>query len=136
MFTLPILNGKLYVINSPALVQAAMRTPEISFDPFLIEFTEGMLGLNKRQSGVVNNEDCMAALLHIIHTTLMGSPMHKVNVNSLGHLASVLNSTPRERSTQIANSFLWLRNHIVTATGVGLYGKHNPLTGNAIDLLW
>ncbi|KAH7312697.1 cytochrome P450 [Stachybotrys elegans] len=136
IFTLPILNGKLYVMNSPALVQAAMRTPEISFDPFFAEFTNGMLGLNSRQAAVINNKKCMEELLQIIHTTLMGPPLHKVNVNALGYLAGELNKVPRDRSLQVANSFLWLRNHLTTATGVGLYGKNNPLADKAIDLLW
>lgn len=36
--TLPMLNGKLYVINSPNLISSAMRSKDLSFDPFVLEF--------------------------------------------------------------------------------------------------
>lgn len=39
--TLPVLAGKLYVINAPGLISAAMRSKDLSFDPFAIEFSAG-----------------------------------------------------------------------------------------------
>ena len=39
--TLPVLNGKLYVINSPSLISAAMRSKDLSFVPFSVEFSAG-----------------------------------------------------------------------------------------------
>jgi hypothetical protein len=132
----PILNGKLYIINSPALVQAALRAPEISFEPFMKEFTEGMLGLNERQAALINDRPRMDELLQILHGSMMGAPLQKVNANVLGYLAGVLNDMPRDRPLQVDDSFLWLRNLLTTATGVGLYGKHNPLRDEGIDQLW
>lgn len=44
--TLPMLNGKVYAITDPVLAQAAFRSKDMSFDPFVIAFTQKMTGLS------------------------------------------------------------------------------------------
>jgi len=46
--TLPMLNGKMYLINSPGLIAAGMRNRDLSFDPFSLEFAEGLLGIERK----------------------------------------------------------------------------------------
>lgn len=45
--TLPMINGKLYIITQPALIQSAYRNKNLSFDPFMIDFAQRMLDLSE-----------------------------------------------------------------------------------------
>ncbi|CAI6028722.1 unnamed protein product [Clonostachys chloroleuca] len=51
--TLPILNGKIYAIWSPSLVQSALRNKGLTFDIFGIEFAENVFGLNKETMSII-----------------------------------------------------------------------------------
>ena len=45
--TLPMINGKLYIITQPTLIQSAYRNKNLSFDPFMIDFAQRMLDLSE-----------------------------------------------------------------------------------------
>ena len=46
IYTLPVINSKLYVITEPVLAQAAFRSKDLSFDPFVVAFIQKLCGLS------------------------------------------------------------------------------------------
>ncbi|KAI9151503.1 Cytochrome P450 monooxygenase [Paramyrothecium foliicola] len=114
--TLPMLSGKLYIINSPELVQAAMRTQEISFDPFQLEFSVTIFGLNEKQRAIMADREHMDKLLDVIHVNLMGKPLHRINVSALTTLSVLLNNIHANQGLEVPDSYLWLRENMTLAT--------------------
>jgi len=46
IFTIPMINAKIYVISEPLLVKRAFRSKSLSFRQFMEEFAERMLGVS------------------------------------------------------------------------------------------
>ncbi|KAK7429792.1 hypothetical protein QQZ08_003637 [Neonectria magnoliae] len=132
--TLPMLNGKLYVINSPSLIQSALRNNDISFDPFLTEFSKGMFGQDDRQIAIVDR--VMKEVLDIVHSTLLGEPLHKLNTTTLKLLMKPLNFMQPNASVQVPNAFLWIRDNTTEAITTALFGEKNPITAEHVHHLW
>ncbi|KAF4441573.1 7-alpha-hydroxycholest-4-en-3-one 12-alpha-hydroxylase [Fusarium austroafricanum] len=131
--TLPMLNGKIYVINSPDLIQAALRNNDISFDPFLIEFSKAMWGLSKNAVGLISNDDYLKEGLSLIHSSLTGEPLYELNISALTCLMSYLNRIQVLRKPDV---FDWLRDILTDASATALFGEKNTLTVEHSHLLW
>ncbi|KAF4954520.1 hypothetical protein FSARC_12133 [Fusarium sarcochroum] len=134
--TLPMLNGKLYVINSPDLIQSALRNNDISFDPFLIGFSKSMWGLSDNAVNIISDKANLTAGLNIIHATLLGEPLHKLNVVALSRIMSYLNDIQPKTTVAVPDVFNWIRDTMIDATATGLFGDNNPLTLEHAHLLW
>lgn len=134
--TLPMLNGKLYVINSPSLIQAALRNNDISFDPFIIEFSKTMFGQNEKQIEILSRPAVMKELLGLIHSSLLGEPLHRLNVVALEKLMGHINLIQPKGSVDITDAFIWIRDMMTEATAVALFGEKNPITTEHAHLLW
>jgi cytochrome P450 len=132
-----MLNGKLYIINSPNLVQGVIRSSTISFDPFLIEFSEGTFGLTKKQVEIIARREVMDDLVEVIHATLMGEPLMRLNLAALNSLMEPLNAIRAGTPLSVADTSVFLRRHLMAATMEGLFGKkHNPFPLDKVDLLY
>lgn len=75
--TLPILNGKIYAIWSPSLVQSALRNKGLTFDIFGIEFAENVFGLNKETMSIIRGtgsieESLVSKMMSAIKPTMTG----------------------------------------------------------------
>ncbi|KAF5676132.1 7-alpha-hydroxycholest-4-en-3-one 12-alpha-hydroxylase [Fusarium heterosporum] len=134
--TLPVLNGKLYVINAPDLIQSALRNNDISFDPFLVEFSVGMWGLSENAANCIKDETNLKGGLTIIHTTLMGEPLYRLTLNSLRALMAHLNRIEPHETLNIPDVFMWLRDIVTQTTATALFGEKNPITLDDSELLW
>ena len=120
-----MLHGKIYVINSPDLISSALRNSDISFDPFLIEFSEGLFGLNKRSIEVIAQKSVIDELIDTIHTSLMGEPLYKMNVVALTELMKTVN---RIETIDIPETYPWIWDLMGNATMLALFGSKNPIT--------
>lgn len=63
--TLPILNGKLYAIWDPTLVQSAYRNKDLSFEPFAAEFAQKDLGLSNDVAKLLRETDLVPDFLEL-----------------------------------------------------------------------
>ncbi|KEY67068.1 hypothetical protein S7711_04740 [Stachybotrys chartarum IBT 7711] len=136
IYTLPILNGKLYIINSPGLVQAAMRSNDISFDPFMVEFSTHMFGLSPKVVEIISRPEVMDDLVDIIHASLMNESLHQMNVKALAYVASVLNGIRPDEPLRIQDTFLWLRDNMTYASTCAIFGSKNPYKIEDIPTHW
>ncbi|KAF5000057.1 hypothetical protein FGRMN_2068 [Fusarium graminum] len=134
--TLPVLNGKLYVINSPDLIQSALRNNDISFGPLFTEFAVGMWGLSENAVKLLKDETNVKGGLSIIHTTLMGEPLYKLELNALRAFAVHLNRIQTQETLDIPDVFMWLRDTLTQTAATALFGEKNPITLEDSKLLW
>jgi hypothetical protein len=137
-----MINSKLYVITDPALVQSAFRNKHLSFEPFMVEFSQRMLGISDETMGPIKNipadekaPSFLREFVREIHAAMMGEHLHKMNACALNQVASTLNSLDVVKSESL---FLWLRQMLSLATCNALMGDHSPFTDNPnlVDELW
>jgi hypothetical protein len=136
--TLPMLNGKVYAIWSPALMQAALKSKELSFTPFVQQFAGRVLGVPKKdQHGILENEQFFVDFFQAIHVAMMPKHLHQMNAFALSYMADRLNAI-ESTATHIENLYLWLREVVTQATTEALYGRRNPLRGrqDLVDAAW
>ncbi|KAF5511074.1 hypothetical protein CGCS363_v003100 [Colletotrichum siamense] len=88
--TLPILNGKLYAIWDPALVQSAYRNKDLSFEPFAVEFAQKDLGLSNDVAKLLRETDLVPDFFGVIHPALNGAHLHRMNANALKYVSAEL----------------------------------------------
>ncbi|GKU04415.1 7-alpha-hydroxycholest-4-en-3-one 12-alpha-hydroxylase [Fusarium langsethiae] len=134
--TLPMLNGKLYVINSPDLIQAALRNNDISFTPFILESSKAMWGLSDNVMASISIEANLKGGMQLIHSTLGGESLHKLNGNSLSRFMTYLNRVEPGQTKQVAHTYLWLRDMLTDASATALFGSKNPITVDKMHLVW
>lgn len=140
--TLPMLNGKLYVITDPVMVQNAFRNKRLSFDPFALEFAQRMLGVSDetmvpvRFTGDEKNPGFLSEFVHEIHGAMVGQHLLRMNADALNGVARAINGLGK--TFEIDNLFYWVRDMMTVATCDALLGAHNPVkTGSElVQALW
>lgn len=130
-----MLHGKMYVINSPDLVHAAMKNLDISFEPFLLEFSVGLLGLSGKIIRIIEQRHVMDALMGVIHSTLMGESLSKMNLQALTVVAETLNAVQKDSPILISDTYIWMWEFMGVATMIALLGRKNPYTAEHIHLI-
>ena len=137
-----MINSKLYVITEPALVQSAFRNKSLSFEPFMVEFSQRMLGVSDKTMGPIKNipadekaPSFLREFVREIHTAMMGEHLNKMNASALNQVASTLNSLDVIKPESL---YLWLRQMLTLATCNALLGNHSPFIDNPglVDELW
>ncbi|KAF4845417.1 7-alpha-hydroxycholest-4-en-3-one 12-alpha-hydroxylase [Colletotrichum siamense] len=131
--TLPMLHGKMYLINSPALIAAAMRTSDISFFPIEMEATASILDMPPHHLEKLGPE--------VIHhfgktmaTALMKQPLHAINSASLGYCSEVMNAIGADPKKLPA--WDWIQEVMAMAASRALYGRHNMWDMEKFGDLW
>lgn len=134
--TLPVLGGKMYVINSPLLVQQGLKSRTLSFAPFVLEFAQRQLNLkNSTVRKMRLYDDTLGETFHSyslnsIHTGLMGKEtLHDLTLSVLRWEAERLNAMvgrDEGASCEIDNLWLFLREFMTKATAAAFFGTDNP----------
>jgi hypothetical protein len=140
--TLPMLNGKLYMITDPGMVQNAFRNKKLSFDPFTLEVAQRMLGVSDqtmipvRFAGDEEKPGFLSAFVQELHGAMVGQYLHEMNANALNRIAVTINGLGK--TSKINNLYYWIRDIMTVATCDALLGSHNPVkTGSEyVQLLW
>lgn len=121
-----MLNGWLYVINTPSLISAAMRHRDLSFDPFVIEFSNPALGMTDQQVRVYSELANLDAMTEAIHKSLLGENLRRMNVGALADVARTLNAIRPGAGLDVPDVFSWLQTVLIMATTKALFGKNSP----------
>ncbi|KAH6716877.1 cytochrome P450 [Leptodontidium sp. 2 PMI_412] len=135
--TLPMINGKLYIITSPGLIQSAFRNKNLSFDPFMIDFAQKMLALSEEVMVPIRDKpDFIPGMVKEIHSSMLGEHLHKMNKDALNNVALTINGLADTFKPD--SLFLWIRETLTMATCNTLLGSHNPLKDDMglVDALW
>ncbi|KAH7151738.1 cytochrome P450 [Dactylonectria estremocensis] len=131
--TLPILNGKLYIINSPALISSAMRSKDISFNPFALEFTVNGLGIPEKQARKYTQPDIWEEFFKIMHDSLVGENLDKMVTTGLSRLSSHLNDLQPGTTMEIPHILTWIRDLMFESIMKSLYGSTDPMTPEGME---
>jgi hypothetical protein len=95
--TLPVTNSKIYIINSPLLIQSALRSKNLSYDPFIHDSSEKLFGLSSetmqalRAPGSPEKLDLMSEFNREMHGSMLGEYLHKMNQIALTDIAASIN---------------------------------------------
>lgn len=121
-----MLNGWLYFINSPSLISVAMRHRDLSFDPFVIEFSSAALGMTEQQVKTYSQQANLDAITDAIHKSLLGDNLLRMNISALADVARTLNDIRPGAGLDVPDVFYWIQTVLLMASTKALYGKHNP----------
>jgi cytochrome P450 len=135
--TLPILSGKLYVINSPELAQSAILNRSLSFEPYVTDFIRRMTDVGDKAMKIYEDPAFFSRWLKIVYSSLTGAHLLAVNSAALRVIASSLNEVPLA-GVDIPDLFLWARDLISLASTTALLGDKNPwkLDPRLLDAYW
>lgn len=136
--SLPMLNGKMYVVWDGSLVQSIYRNRDLSFGPFVMDFAQRMLDYDDEADKMVRGPKFLEEFVASNHEGMSGSNVHRMNANALKYVAAKLHEINDEDGLSIPNLFLWTRDIMTEATCEALYGPANPLKKDRglIDDLW
>ncbi|KAK3319118.1 cytochrome P450 [Apodospora peruviana] len=142
--TLPILNGKAYVLFDRTMIQSAIRHKNLTFDVLGMEFAQRVFGLSdlamEKLWGPDHDIETSAAgvTMQRIKTAMTGQSLFRMNAAALNYIAEHLNSEVGEAGLKVPNLYRWLRDFMTMATAEGLYGSDNPIQKqpDLIDALW
>ncbi|KAE9365750.1 cytochrome P450 [Stipitochalara longipes BDJ] len=140
--TLPMINGKLYVINDPIMAQAAFRHKNLSFDPFTLAFAQRMLSVSDetmvpiRFAGDEKTPSFLHEFVKELHGAMAEKYLNKMNANALERVSATVNDFGKTFKTD--SLYYWLRTMMTLATSDALFGSHNPLRldESLVDSIW
>ncbi|KAK0648019.1 cytochrome P450 [Cercophora newfieldiana] len=142
--TLPILNGKAYMLFDIPLIQSAIRHKNFTFDILSMEFAQRVFGLSdlamEKVWGPDHDVETSVAPLAMsrIKSAMQGEHLYRMNVKALGYIAKNLNEEVGEEGWKVGSLYGWLRDFMTMATAEGVYGRENPIRGrqDLVDALW
>ncbi|KAM0270272.1 hypothetical protein ACHAQH_009479 [Verticillium albo-atrum] len=121
--TLPMLNGKMYAVWEPSLIQALFRHKSLRFIPFAIDFAQKELNFNEDMMRLVKETDMVPDIFGPNHSALSGQSLHRMNRNALAYISDYLDANiPGSEWLDVPNLYLWLRDLMTLATSKALYG--------------
>lgn len=131
--TLPILNGKLYGVWDPVLIQSVYRNRNLSFAPFAVEFAQRELGFNNETLKLLQNDTSLIPeFFEGIHVAMTAKYLHRMNANALSYISDSLNGLCKGGEPyECTNFFIWVRDLMTMATAEALYGPGNPFRKDA-----
>lgn len=92
--TLPMLSGKMYIINEPSLVSAVFRARTLSFDPYLFKTIKYMVPISAKAMGVLSSEDFWPRWVKVVYSSMTGTDLFKMNVVVLRDIFRQINGLP------------------------------------------
>jgi len=134
--TLPMMNGKMYIINKPSLVSVAMRNRALDFDEFSLEFGRFILGIPNEQFKALKQPGVIDDFNRVAQAAMTGDKLTRMNVRAMRHMGSELSAVPRGEGLRIENLMDWCSDTLGTASNLALLGKNNPLTCEDVRLFW
>lgn len=127
--TLFILGQKVYIVASPSLAQSALRSRQLSFDPFIVQASDGLVRLSPKAKELFVD----GSLIHAFSTTVASAtgpePMRRMTITALASLSDDLNelATGPAHAQRVPHLYHYLRNRIAMAATDSLYGRNtNP----------
>lgn len=123
-YTLPMLNGKMYIINDPSLISAAFRARTLSFDPLLLTTIKYMIPISEEASNVFKSDEFFHPWSKVIYSKMNGTELLKMNVVVLSDIFDKINHLPQ--NMEVENTFVWFRSLLTLSTITSLLGRDNP----------
>ncbi|KAL0940458.1 prostacyclin synthase [Colletotrichum truncatum] len=134
--TLPLLNKKIYLINTAPLVQSAMRNKTLEFGARIEEIGRAM-GIDPIITGRLVRENAVDEISRITIAALSGDNLYKLNLTALQYISGRFNDVKADSPVHIENFYHWTRDIIGNATTRALYGEQSPFNeAGLVDCIW
>lgn len=145
IYTLPVLNSRLYIVNDPALAAAVQRTKTLSFNPIIPNVTQRVLGFDDAttqiiakgidREGTSGPRGFYPEMHDMVYGLLSpGDALNNLTLSAVKEFAAeldayvkVLKAAEFSRSGKAEDLLLWIRHIVVIATARFIYGSHNPV---------
>ncbi|RGP80661.1 putative phenylacetyl- ligase [Fusarium longipes] len=152
--TLPMLNGKLYAVFDPSLLQSLFRNKTASFEPFAVDYAKKTFGLTQEEFRKVKAPGVYDDFTEAIHASFQTASLQQMNIHFLRSISAKLD--PMSNGTmsahtdthgkekvvngqlQVDNLYLWCRDVMSLATTKALYGDTDPFESKPglIEDMW
>ena len=140
IYTLHVLNGKIYVVTSPDLVNAVSRSSaSIAFNPFIAQLGKRLTGADDATMAVVsdnlNGENGHWGFVQETHdetVTAMapGESLDHMNRTMLQQAAEHLQALGQGVDGTVIDLYAWTRHVLTMCSTRAVYGPTNPFTLN------
>lgn len=136
IYTLNMLNGKVYVVTSPELINAVNRnSKKIAFNPFVAMLGKRITGHDEETSRIVqhnlNGEHGPGYVIdvhdRIVASLAPGKDLQETTKAMLSHLSAYLDAVEPDANF---NLFEWTRYTMTMCSTRALYGSNNPFHKN------
>ncbi|KAF2742740.1 cytochrome P450 [Sporormia fimetaria CBS 119925] len=132
--TLPMLNGRMYVVSSPELASQVQRASKtLDFVQLIVDVAPRMICLSKEGSIILSTAESKqkpgermvnTVVNHVIHPFLTPTAIADIVSSQLQDLTSFLNNRPATQEKE--NLYRLLMNEFIKVTMVTFYGPENP----------
>lgn len=133
-----LLNQKMYVIGSPALLAAVERHPHaISMEPIAEEMVDRVAGfkgnsLNIFESKKKGGSGFNKKLVHHFYKNLLGDELNELSQNTVKALEMSADQLKSLQNKSI-DLYAWCRHVMTMATTKAAYGPENPYNSPSIE---
>ncbi|KAL2838626.1 cytochrome P450 [Aspergillus pseudoustus] len=136
IFGIDLLVIKVYLVKSPAVLQAIQRVRALTFDPFVTFTTDKLAGIHgpalealreKESGGGGGNQ----ALLHAMHPTLTGKALDRMNERMVKLLDPLVEELAKRRDE--VDLYGWCQHAVTEASTEANYGPLNPYKEKSVE---
>ena len=142
IYTLGMLNGRTYIVNSPDLITAIQRAPKsFSFDPIITSISErlsvpskhGIDAVRYQPHGDNGERGITHDTISAMRTTLSpGAILDEMNEKMLANVSAMLDGLDCAEG-MVTNLFEWARHIITRASTNAFFGPLNPFKPPEIE---
>ena len=144
IYTLNMLNGKVYVVTSPELVNAVNRhSKALAFNPFIAELGKRITGHDEVTSQIVqhnlNGEQGSGYVIEvhdgIVAALAPGKNLENMTGAMLREAATCLEALEKDNEVDL---FAWTRYMMTMCSTRAVYGPENPFNKipDLVDAFW
>lgn len=130
--TLPMLNGKMYIIWDVTMIQNVFRKKGFSMEDFAANFVCNVGGLDGPTRRLYHNTPLtMESIGTFSKYLLKGESLRKLNIAAIQFIEKRLHGQFDDGEwIKVPNLYLWLRDTMSLAGSEALWGSNNPLAGS------
>ncbi|CAO2647247.1 Nn.00g081690.m01.CDS01 [Neocucurbitaria sp. VM-36] len=144
IFTLPMINGRTYIVTSPQLAVAVQRASStLDFDQLIVEVTPRLIGANAESRRILEDPTAkqegrirMVTRAHdVINPPLASNRILEVSQTQLKHFSNFFEKVEDGLETDL---FQFVTQELTTASMHSFYGPENPfaLHPELTDAFW
>jgi hypothetical protein len=140
IFTMPMLNGRVYVVTSPPVISLVQRHAKtLSFEPIVVQLTDRIATMDPGTSAIIarnydspikeEKENCLLLKMHDFHIGELGpgSFLEELSFNQLNCMAQMSTEIVESEEVEL---FAWIRHMISKSNMLAVYGPKNVFVGH------
>ena len=123
--TLPILGGKIYVVNSPEFAHAVIRNRSLNFEPLITDFIRRLADISDKAMEIYEDPAFSAPWMKVVYSSMTGESLRSLNATALKVVTGTLNELPSE-GIVVPDLYVWARDLVTMASTTSLMGSKSP----------